>query len=118
MKNLLLLTLPIILLACCSTSKQGPDVRPTVTSKMLVGSKYGYAQPAGPMTYYHWVEFMTDTQAGILLGGDVVEIAKYDIHFDTIMLRIDHFDPIYTKNLIYTDSGLVDTKGTLWKRLQ
>ncbi len=118
MKKLLLLSIPILILSCGSSRKNGPDVPPTITSTMVLGQKYGYTEEMVDMTYAHFVEFLSDSQAGILLGGDVVSLAHYDIHFDTIQLRVLHTEPVHTKSFLYTDSGLVDRKGTLWKPMQ
>ncbi len=117
MKNQLnYLLLLILVLTSCTIGKEKPRETPRllVTSQEIKGLKFGYSEDMGPTTYYHMVEFPTDSTAFILMGGDVMEAAHYYTQADSIYVTLDYSDPPYTTVFGYKDGELIDRRGQVW----
>ncbi len=85
-----------------------------VTSELLKGHKFGYSSEAPDVTYYHFLEFDTDSTAVMLMGGDVLEACSYYTKADSVYVTVIHTDPPYTEIFGYKDGKLIDRRGNIW----
>ncbi len=115
--NIALLLGLTLLLSCGSNKPEKPEPKPRmlVTSQLLKGLNYGFNNQVGNISYYHLVEFETDSTAFMLMGGDVLEICSYYTMADSVYVTVIHTDPPYTEVFGYVDGDLVDRRGNVWK---
>ncbi len=117
-KHFFIIITSVALLSACRTTVDTPptksEPRLLVTPELLKGKKFGYSTPNFDVTYYHLVDFQTDSTGYILLGGDVLEACKYRTQADSIYVTINNTEPPYTEVFGYKNETLIDRRGNIW----